>query len=309
MEKTEMLFSEIYGKYYSAVAAILRAAVSGTLTEVEITRIVRDKAFVESTLRIPAALKTEEWPLIDFSLRTPLAHEPGTPLSLLEKRWMKALLTDPRIRLFDPPPLGLDGVAPLFEPGIFVWYDRYTDGDPYEDETYVKHFRTVLTALREKRKIRICFRSHRGVEHEWECIPYRLEYSPKDDKFRVQTKSPRGNGLTVNVARVINCELLEPYEDSEYSPPTAREKSLIMELVDERNALERAMLHFSHLKREAERIGENRYKITIYYEREDETEILIRFLSFGPKLIVTGPERFVSLVRERVQRQMELSRI
>jgi len=80
-----------------------------------------------------------------------------------------------------------------------------------------------------------------------------------------------------------------------------------MELLDERNALERAMLHFSHLERETERTGEDKYRITLRYDREDETEILIRILSFGPKLRVVAPDAFVNLIRERIKRQLSLN--
>ena len=39
------------------------------------------------------------------------------------------------------------------------------------------------------------------------------------------------------------------------------------------------------------------------YDADDETEILIRVLSFGPMLRVTSPERFIKLIRERLRRQ------
>ena len=43
-----MLFHEIYGCYYNAVAEILRQAVNGKLTEKEIQKIVTEKAFSEN---------------------------------------------------------------------------------------------------------------------------------------------------------------------------------------------------------------------------------------------------------------------
>ena len=79
-----------------------------------------------------------------------------------------------------------------------------------------------------------------------------------------------------------------------------------MELHDSRNALERAMLHFSDLEKETERIDERRYRITLHYLQGDETELLIRILSFGPVLKVIEPESMVSQIRERLARQMAL---
>lgn len=62
----------------------------------------------------------------------------------------------------------------------------------------------------------------------------------------------------------------------------AKKKKLVIELIDERNALERAMLHFSHLEKKTEKVSNDRYKITLYYDKDDETELLIRVLAFGP---------------------------
>lgn len=39
------------------------------------------------------------------------------------------------------------------------------------------------------------------------------------------------------------------------------------------------------------------------YDKEDETELLIRILSFGPVLEVKGPAEFIALVKERVDWQ------
>ena len=55
-----------------------------------------------------------------------------------------------------------------------------------------------------------------------------------------------------------------------------------MELTDERGARERVLLHFFHLEKETKRLDDTHYQVTLHYEQNDETEILIRILSFGP---------------------------
>ena len=300
-----MLFSEIYGSYYQAVSAVLTRAADGALTGEELERIVREKGFAESMLTIPAALQNETWPLLTPELKTPLRHKPTLPLTLLEKRWLKSLLLDPRIALFSPSATGLEDVEPLCGPDIFVYFDRYCNGDPYQDPQYITHFQTILTALREKRKLRIVFDGHRGRRHFWTCVPYKLEYSSKDDKFRLITASPR-NTLIINLARICTCTLLEPYRPEEYRPIPPKKETLVLELWNERNALERVMLHFSHLEKETERLDEKRYRLTLRYEREDETELLIRVLSFGPLLRVISPDSFLKKVQRRIEKQMLL---
>ena len=56
----------------------------------------------------------------------------------------------------------------------------------------------------------------------------------------------------------------------------------------------------------ARRIGENRYRLTLRYEKEDETEMLIRVLSFGPALKVISPGKFRKRIKDRIERQMGL---
>ena len=106
-----MLFSEVYGTYYHVLAKLLEKAVDGTLTKEAMNEIIRDNGFEESILTIPEALENQTWPLIKDDFTTPLEHKPTIPLTQLQKRWLKALLNDPRIKLFDPPMDGLTSTA------------------------------------------------------------------------------------------------------------------------------------------------------------------------------------------------------
>lgn len=303
-----MLFSEIYGSYYNVVAAILAEASDGKLTERRMTELVRERAFAESGLTIPSALKSGAWPLLDGEYRSVLRYKPTMPLTTLQKRWLKALLSDPRIALFSPDAAGLEDVEPLYAPDTFVCFDRYGDGDPYEDPAYIACFQTALRAIREKRRLRVRYRGHSGARHSFECVPYRLEYSPKDDKFRLLTAGVRWLN-TINMARVRSCELLEPYDSLAVTPPQERPEELIMLLRDERNGLERVLLHFSHFEKETVKLDDGLYQIKLRYDRDDETELLIRVLSFGPVLEVKSPDAFVSLMRERILKQRGYMRV
>lgn len=300
-----MLFSEVYGTYFQVLAAVLEQAAQGKLTGEQMYSIIREKGFEESILTIPRNLEDQTWPLLKEDLSTPLKHRPTQPVTTLQKRWMKTLLADPRIRLFAPPVQGLEDVLPLYPADALVYFDRYADGDPYEDPQYIAHFQTVLKALREKRWLRLRFAGQKETVHIRRCIPYRLEYSSKDDKFRLIA----GNGrspMIINLARITRCQLLEPYGEEAYRPKAMRKSTLVLELTDERNALERCMLHFSHLEKETERIDEKRYLLTLRYEKDDETEMLIRVLSFGHLLKVVAPDSFRQRLVERIEKQRKL---
>jgi hypothetical protein len=304
-EVTAMLFSEVYSVYFNAVAAILNEAVSGEITDKRIADLAREKAFSESFLEVLSSLKNEEWLLLNKANKSPVVNPPRMPLTKLQKRWLAALLTDPRIRLFNPDTTGLDDIAPLFTAADFVYFDRYTDGDPYDAEHYINTFRLILQALTEKRKLSISFCSRRGGISTCSYIPYRLEYSGKDDKFRLLTSGGAGS-YTINLARITAIELLEPYDESAVIPPAPGETSLRFALTDERNALERVLLHFSDCKKETRRTDDKHYTVTLWYNRQDQTEMVIRVLSFGQMLRVLEPAGFAAKIKERITRQKKL---
>ena len=300
-----MLFSEVYGTYYRILGKLLTQAVEGSLTRQSLEDTVREYGFEETALTLPEALKNGTWPLLKADLTTPVKHPPATPLTLLQKQWLKTLLQDPRIRLFDPPAEGLEDVEPLYDADSIVYFDRYSDGDPFEDPTYIRNFRRILAGIRERRWMRITFTGRQGIPHSWRCVPYKLEYSPKDDKFRLISGSAR-EPLSINLGRITDCELLEPCAPAEYRPRQMKQEKLVLEVRDERNALERVMLHFSHLSKQTQRLGEDRYLLTQFYEREDETELLIRVLSFGPFVKVVSPADFEEKLLRRLKKQKNL---
>ena len=300
-----MLFSEYYGEYYACVAEILAEAVEGTLTKEKISEIAAKQGFGESVLTIPASLRDGSWPLITPDCKTRIRHLPAHPVTLLQKRWLKTLLLDSRIRLFGLTGEGLEDVQPLFDPNKIVWYDRYSDGDPYEDEGYINRFRLLLEAVKTHRKVQVIFDSHQGRHCNWTVIPYRLEYSSTNDKFRLLCHSEKWRNRTLNLSRISSVRLLGTFDPDDYPVPELTNESVTLEITDERNALERAMLQFSYLAKRTERTDKKTYRMTLHYRQEDETELLIRIISFGPLVKVVEPDSFAALIRERIEKQFQ----
>ena len=303
MEVTKMLFNEIYSSYYNTVAAIISLAVEKQLDDKALYKIVREKAFSESIATIPDALKSGEWPFITDDSDTVLKNKPEMPVSELEKRWLKTILNDRRIKLFAQDVEGLKDVQPLYDTDDMVYFDRYGDGDDFEDENYINNFHTVLSAIKEKCRLRIVFNTQRGEERIWECVPDKLEYSSKDDKFRL-IAAVNDMISAINMARIVSAQKLEPYE--EYDMPKRKTKELELMLTDQRNSLERAMLHFSHFEKETKKLDKTHYNIKLHYMAEDENELIIRVLSFGPAIKVTAPDDFVQKIKERIKNQKKI---
>ena len=298
-----MIFSELYGIYYKTVAEVLKTAIDHPLQDSELHKIIEKNAFEESVLNIEPALKNGKWKLILPDGTTIIKNEPSMPMTKVQKQWLKAISLDPRIRLFRDITTEFEGIEPLFTPEDYYIFDQYSDVDPYTDENYIKNFRLILDAIKNKYPLSIEYYNHKGKQMNMVLLPKYLEYSEKDDKFRVIGLGRRLGG-TVNLGRIISCEQYVKEDKLKLSHKVLpRKRSVIFELKDDRNALERVLVHFAHFEKQAEKIENNRYKITVNYDKDDETELVIRVLAFGPMIKVIAPIHFENLIKERLIRQ------
>ena len=299
-----MLFHEIYSTYFQTVAKILAEAVEHPLTNGEINAIIQDYAFEESTLNIPESLGMTHWQLLKEDGTTILRKKPTMPLTILQKRWINAIALDPRIRLFTDRPIVFSDVEPLFLPEDIYVFDKYFRWiDRMRIQNIFGTFGLILDAIKHKYQIQISITNRHGKQITTRTIPEYLEYSEKDDKFRlIGTGSKLGN--TINLGRISSCEKYENQQGGKVGKSNQpRPRKVIFELIDERNALERVLMHFAHLEKQVEKIDERKYQVTLYYDKEDETEILIRVLSFGPMLHVVKPVAFINLIKDRLSDQ------
>lgn len=309
-----MLFSEIYSAYYNTVASIISCSQQGKLDSDLLFKIVKESAFPESFMTIGSALETGKWPLIKKDYSTNIQNIPTMPLSVLQKRWLKALCNDKRIRFFVSDEVlerlknQLQDVDALFKENDYYLYDKYSDGDPYDDPDYIKNFRTVLEAIHQKKTISVEYTGRFGQQKRFICAPCKIEYSEKDDKFRIISKV-RNRHSILNIARINSCELTDnsKVDDiSEEDLPDNRRTSVTLEIYDERKAMERVMLAFAHFEKSAVQISEDVYQLTLNYDSFDETELVVRVLSFGPMVKVIEPQSFVKLIQERIESQINL---
>ena len=67
------------------------------------------------------------------------------------------------------------------------------------------------------------------------------------------------------------------------------------------------MTHFSHFEKSVEKLDDLHYRVKLIYDADDETELIIRVLSFGPMVKAVAPERFISKIRERLIKQRNIS--
>ena len=81
----------------------------------------------------------------------------------------------------------------------------------------------------------------------------------------------------------------------------------IIRVSTERNGVERFMLEFaSYEKHTVRNLETGQYNVELWYDQQDETELLIRLLSFGPVIEILGPEHLREQAKQRIKRQIEL---
>ena len=62
------------------------------------------------------------------------------------------------------------------------------------------------------------------------------------------------------------------------------------------------MLHFAHFEKRAEKF-EDHYLLRIRFSKDDEPEIVIRVLSFGPTVEVIESGHFKQLIKDKLIKQ------
>lgn len=188
------LFSELYGCYYQIVDQILTEAEDHPIDPGRMKQICDSLGFSESGLYLLPKLTDGEWQLLnkEGNRYRALTRAHGTlPLTRLQRSWLRTLLQEDRFRLFFTEE-ELSALAAytedaelLWQNGDFHYYDRYTDGDPYASPDYRRHFQTLVRAISDRRYVNISYHSEKGNRITHHYLPLKLEYSEKNDRFRL----------------------------------------------------------------------------------------------------------------------------
>lgn len=329
------LFEKLHSRYYHIIRHILLEATLHPLTRQEIESLARAQGFQESAVSIVPKLLDASWPFLKKQpdgLYTCVLRHPQAQYAMtrLQKSWLAFLLSDIRISLFlseeeqQELSVYLKDVPPCCTPEDFHYFDRYLDRDPYESPEYQKNFRMLLSALKQnvqgkKQAVFIAYTGKKGHSSTYEVIPREILYSSRDDKFRIVCIPCFGRRnayqYCFNLSRIQACTLSRRdvsscqnrQNESSACMHTPAPAPVVIEISGQRNSLERCMLHFSQYRKQTEYDEEKQvYYCSIFYDIEDEPQLLIEILSFGPVIRVLGPDSFVQSIRERVMRQHEL---
>lgn len=316
------LFSEVYNCYFQVIKSLIEQ--KNYISEEELKYRINDMGFEESIIYLLPKLTSGEWGFYekqDHIFYSRLSKDFYVPLTNLQKSYLKSILMDDKIRLFltEQETKSLNEIfadtEPLFQPSDFYYYDRFSDKDDYTDPKYRKHFQLIINAIKNHEYLDILYESRFGHRVHHIYLPCKIEYSIKNDRFRLlaveehTVRNPKVEILNLNriqdiipAGRTVKKlpDINRSIQNSYYKEPVK------IRIKNERNALERAMLQFANYEKHTRKIDENTYECLIYYNKKTETELLIEILSFGPMIQVIGNEAFLAMLKERLRKQQSL---
>ncbi len=318
------IYNEIYGLYYYMLDMILKKASDGPISITEINSIVSEYGFSESSIYFtPDVVSKEGYNLLrkcDCGYISALKYSPKEFLTSMQRRFIKSMLQDKKIHLFldDEMLSELNSIfmdeEPLFNLDNAVLTETAMDSDNYSDEKYIDNFKTILNAIRNGNALRIVFDTSKGLRKTMKIMPYKLEYGVRDDKFRLCGVSifyERSKSyVKINLGRIISITTLSQSFDIDFEAFIAQKRKaepIEIEVSNIRNGIERVFIGLSNYERISsydEETGKSTIKI--YYGEDDEQELLILLLSFGPAIKVLGPPEFRDKFIDRIKRQINM---
>ncbi|MDS0525264.1 WYL domain-containing protein [Clostridium sp. SHJSY1] len=314
------LFHEYKNRYFNLVFKLLNLSKDG-LTQEEILKIIDEEAYdekligkdfitfeglilnqysSEENLNILKKINEKYYPVLNENKEIPLAVR----FSNLEKQWLKGMLQEKMTREF----LGEDLVLKLEKELADVQAvknetiertNRFVNEE--EDFKNIKElFFKVVQGIINDCPIRYTNKDKHGNEYKDKlAIPLRLEYSLRDESFRLSVYSIDEDRPIMILLKNLKSIELEPsiktnknrqelliqLKDKKYS-----KEPIVLELTDERMAMERCFMGLSSYERSTRSLGDNRYEVKIHYYTFDEDEVIRKIISLGPYVVVKSPE-------------------
>jgi predicted DNA-binding transcriptional regulator YafY len=310
------LFSPLYSTYYLIAKNVIHTYLKNNkqpLSNETVTNIVNDTAYIYKGQEIYEIINNEKGQKTIFqnlngNVSTSIKNIPDFPLTTIELRFLASILNDSRIKLFlnnsilEKLKSALKNITPLWKNESIKYFDQFNDSDNFENSEYKMLFQTILHAINNKKNICLTYGSNNKSEI---CTPIHFDYSQKDDTFRLYVK---GKKYPINLQKIksysITDEVAPNYNES------IKYECLKVEIFDDsknKYLFNRAIRQFSYFKKTCKKSNkENLYEMTVEYDKNDESEIVIKTLMFGPNIRVIEPSDVIEKISTRISKQDKL---
>ena len=318
MNNKDIIFNEVFSTYYTVLREIINSKPMNTK---ELQTFIKARGSDESNLFLLDNFnKLSFLEEINGKWQSKLEGKLEQPFTNLEKSWLKAIISDPKIKLFaDDYEINildsmLGDVEPLFDWSFFHYFDQNSENIDFTNEEYIYKFRLLKKAIEEEKSVILDYTNIWNENYVEETIPLKIEYSLKSDKFRllgVRFRKGKKELKAYNINQINKIVEIKEYSDKSidrnpYADEYCEEPVTVI-VHNMRGAVMRFMIEFSTYKKEStfdDETGE--CTTTFYYHTEEKHEIINKILSFGVSVKVLSPSAVIEEIKARIKKQTKI---
>lgn len=337
--KTMELFDEVKNRYFHIVFKVLNECKEG-LSKKDIIKLIDEEDFEEKVIgkdnrTFEGLLLNEYEDYENYNLlkeekellypKIKIENKTSIPVRFtkVEKAWLKSLIDEPVIKLIlkdstiaklqeELKDVDSPRISEIIETTNKSKLPEFLDLNQYET-----NFKTLIKAITEEKAIRYCNTDRLGNKYcDMKSLPIRLEYSLKDDRFRVSMYSLNDSRpIMANIHTMSDIEIIEKEKSSIDRENAIKilhksrysKEPIIFEVIDKKMAMERCFMSFSGMERSSRCLGEDRYEIKLFYYVFEEEDIIRKILTLGPYVKIISPQRIADEVIKKIQRALEIN--
>lgn len=199
---------------------------------------------------------------------------------------------------------------------ISLWDENYIkiknqsrNGDSEKAVENGKMMRDILKAIVDGKSILYKYNFKKLIEQEREIYPYKLEYSPANDKFRIiayidlEDRFIKLNLDKMEDLRIGDSKVGVDLDEKFNKFRKEKERTLVLSISQKYNNVERSFRIFSYYERTATYMKEdNLYILEIKYNENDTAELIRDIMSLGDGVMVLEPIEMRERIIERIRK-------
>ena len=302
------IFNEKKNKYFAIARKLINRSLNETTTIEDVKTVLSSEGFIEYDYDFKNALignpstTFDEMQLfeLDGNKINPKVCEPVPILpTTVEQEWLKNIVSDNRILNF------------ISESTLSKLCDKLNT-ENVTAENSPKTFRTILKAIKENLWI-VCDNntSSGKVYSNMVVAPFKIEFSSYLDTFWLIGFIPADNKLVkMQIERMTINNLVEQTEKLDFesiSQKYIKPNPIVLELTEERGALERALHMFSSYKKDGfYDCATKVHHLKIQYYSFDEKELVKTIIALGPYVKVIEPQYIVERIKGKLTLQNDM---
>ena len=245
------------------------------------------------------------------------------PLTTLELRWLKTIVRDQKMKLFFSKEeiTLLQNLLDENTPSIralpmnkVVFFDRFrfTEKNARRETAVLA---TILEGIYDQRTVHLKYHTNQKGPRHGEFKPIVLEFSKRNNRFQGYFQNCKTNAiLTINIAQIETATetgTAFDYSATEIALADYRKNnttSVEIEFSNVKNIVDRILTEFSPWEKRCSYDAKTRkYRLTIFYQKPDELDLVVRLLGYGAYLRFVDKEHPIfQEIQLRMKKQMEL---